>query len=604
MSLGRTPAGADLFRNPARFCAEWLSPNSIYSLLHRDGGQLFPDEEFADLFQKVGRDCVPPRIVATVMVLQRLEGLSDREAVDRFAFDLRWKYAAGGLDFDYPGFVHTVLVDMRARLRRSERPNRVFDRVLEVARGAGLVGRRRVLDSTPLYDAVATQDTVTMIRSAIRQLLSKAGAELGLELRAALKRDDDYSSAGKPQCDWDDKEAREALIDALARDAYALLGVLDGRQLPPEVGEAARLLATVVGQDLEQTEEGLFRIARRVAADRVISVVDPQTRHGHKTAARGFDGYKGHVAVDPDSEIVTAVQVSPGNVGDGAVALALMDEVLKVSQPSDTAVAGDCDHNANRADELKRATADKATEKSELANEAQADSRQSAGSASEPKEVAAANKATETPKAVTELQADSDQHAELRKVEIYGDAAYGTAENIEMIEQAGGESFLKVQVASNRNGYFAKGDFKIDLEQGAVNCPNGERVSIRRRADGSGFASFGSRCKSCPLAAQCTGSKKGRTISIHAHEQTIEQQREKQRSPEWKREYRATRPKVERKLGHMMFRRHGGRRARVRGLERVGQDFSILAAAINLHRLAVLGIRFVSRIQGWEAAMA
>lgn len=77
MSLGRTPAGADLFRNPARFCAEWLSPNSIYSLLHRDGGHLFPDEEFADLFQKVGRDCVPPRIVATVMVLQRLEGLSD-----------------------------------------------------------------------------------------------------------------------------------------------------------------------------------------------------------------------------------------------------------------------------------------------------------------------------------------------------------------------------------------------------------------------------------------------------------------------------------------------------------------------------------------------
>ena len=91
------------------------------------------------------------------MVLQRLEGLSDREAVERFAFDLRWKYAAGGLDFDYPGFVHTVLVDMRARLRNSERPNRIFEAVLGIAKQAGLVGRNRVLDSTALYDAVATQ---------------------------------------------------------------------------------------------------------------------------------------------------------------------------------------------------------------------------------------------------------------------------------------------------------------------------------------------------------------------------------------------------------------------------------------------------------------
>jgi hypothetical protein len=106
--------------------------------------------------------------VAAVMVLQRLEGLSDRESVERFTSDLRWKYAAGGLPADAPGFVHTVIVDMRARLRRSERPNRIFDKALEVARNAGLGGRKRVLDSTPLYDAVATQETVTLLRSAIR----------------------------------------------------------------------------------------------------------------------------------------------------------------------------------------------------------------------------------------------------------------------------------------------------------------------------------------------------------------------------------------------------------------------------------------------------
>ena len=108
------------------------------------------------------------------MVLQRLEGLSDREAVDRFTFDARWRYAAGVGGWDGAGrvgFAHTVLVDMRERLRRSDRPDRVFEVALAAARQAGLVGRRRVLDSTPLYDAVATMDTITLIRSAIRGLL-------------------------------------------------------------------------------------------------------------------------------------------------------------------------------------------------------------------------------------------------------------------------------------------------------------------------------------------------------------------------------------------------------------------------------------------------
>ena len=117
-----------------------MAPDSIYGVLHRECFELFPDEMFADLFTDVGRRSVPPMIVAVVMVLQRIEGLSDREAVERFAFDARWKYAAGGLDFDYPGFVHTVLVDMRARLARSDRPDRIFEVTLEAAKQAGLVG--------------------------------------------------------------------------------------------------------------------------------------------------------------------------------------------------------------------------------------------------------------------------------------------------------------------------------------------------------------------------------------------------------------------------------------------------------------------------------
>src|SRR5580692_7329567 len=250
MTLGRAPEQADLLRSTATFCERKLSPTSIYSLLYRECHNLFPDDAFADLYEDVGRRSVPPRIVSVVMVLQRLEGLSDREAVERFTFDTRWKYAAGGLDFEHDGFVHTVLVDMRARLRASKEPDRIFRIVLDVAKKAGMVGRRRVLDSTPLYDAVATQDTVTMIRSAIRGLLRVAGESLATELRGVLQRDDDYATAGKPVCDWEDKAARETLVDALACDAYAVLALLDGRTLSPEVTQAVALVATVVGQDL------------------------------------------------------------------------------------------------------------------------------------------------------------------------------------------------------------------------------------------------------------------------------------------------------------------------------------------------------------------
>ena len=309
MTLGRAPEQGELVQPTAKYCDGKLSPTSIYRLLHDDCHRLFPDVAFADLFTDIGRASVPPRVVAVVMVLQRVDGLSDRDAVDRFTFDLRWKYAAGGLDVEYRNFVHTVLVDMRARLRASADPDRIFTIALEMAKSAGLVGRRRVLDSTALYDAVATQDTVTMIRSAIRGMLRVAPEPLATALRSVLKRDDDYAAAGKPACDWDDEAAREQLVDALARDAHAMLALLDGEELAAEATQAAKLLATVVGQDLEQTEDGRFRIARKVAPNRTISTVDPETRHGHKTAARGFDGYKGHIAIDPDTEKIGRAHV-------------------------------------------------------------------------------------------------------------------------------------------------------------------------------------------------------------------------------------------------------------------------------------------------------
>jgi hypothetical protein len=525
MTLGSTPRQADIFRSTTEFCEPRVRPDSIYALLHRECFALFPDALFGYLFTDIGRRSIPPLIVAVVMVLQRLEGCSDREAVERFTYDARWKYAAGGLPFDYPGFAHTVLVDMRARLARSECPNRIFERTLEVARSAGLVGVRRVLDSTPLYDAVATMDTVTLVRSAIRGLLGVADTREDA-LRAHLRRDDDYRTAGKPPIDYDDRAAREALVDALTRDGYALLGALDGERLPVPLAEAAALLATVLGQDLETDADGVFRIARRVARDRIISTVDPEARHGHKTSAHGFDGYTGHVALDPDAELITATTVSAGNAGDAAAApLLLAAELADTAPEPEPAISP---------------------------------------SASRP---IAAEPAPE-PAPLT----------------VYGDAAYGAGELLATLDAAGATNRCKVQPPVAPGGRFSKADFRIDLPARTVTCP-AQRVAPLRGA----IASFGPACAGCPLATRCTSAKEGRTISVGPHEALV-RARAAQREPAWRADYRATRPKVERKIGHLMRRRHGGRRARVRGRARVGADFALLAAAVNLARLAVLGL--------------
>jgi DDE family transposase/transposase-like protein DUF772 len=536
MTAGVTPKQADLWRGTAALCEGRVGEQSIWAVLYREGDRLFADELFADLFAEVGRRSVPPRIVATVMVLQRLQGLSDREAVEAFSFDARWKDACGGLAFDYPSFSHTVLVDMRARLAASARPERIFEVTVDAARRAGLVGVRRVLDSTPLYDAVATMDTVTLLGAAIRGLLKVAEGRLEAELRVVLGSADEYASLAKPQIDWDDQAARAALVDVRARDAHAMLGVLAGHPLTQAMAQAARLLAAVVGQDLERAGDGSFR----VAADRVISTIDPDARHGHKSSARGFDGYKGHALVDPDSELVMATAATAGNVGDAVAATGLLAELVEQ-------VEG-------------------------------------------------------TPPAPIAASAASGR---LPAPSVYGDSAYGTGPLLASLAATGIDPRVKVQAAVAPRGHFTKDQFRIDLGAGIVTCPARRTAPIVYSADPSnrhhGQASFGEACASCPLGSQCTRAAGGRTITITAYEHELAAARVRQADPVRAADYRATRPKVERKLAHLVRRRHGGRRVRVRGLAKVAADFSLLAAAVNLARLGVLGLRWTPS-DGWAAA--
>jgi Transposase DDE domain/Transposase domain (DUF772) len=306
----------------ASWCRHLVSAGSVYAFLADHRHQLFPPELFADLVrQGGGHPSVPAEVIATVLVLQALEGLSDREAISALRRDIAWKVACG-LRLDDEGFHPTVLVYWRARLRASDRPRRIFDAVRDVVEATGVLAgrRRRVLDSTILEDAVATQDTVTQLVAAVRRVRRLIPQAHEVELSAH-----DYDRPGKPVCAWDDPQATQALVSGLVKDALALLAVVTDLELAAEQAEAVALLALVAGQDVEPGDgPGSWRIARKVAADRVISTVDPQARHTRKTSAQRRDGYKGHIATEPESGLVTECALTAANAPDGPTGVELL----------------------------------------------------------------------------------------------------------------------------------------------------------------------------------------------------------------------------------------------------------------------------------------
>jgi hypothetical protein len=301
-----------------------LEPGSVFALLAEHRDRLFPRELFADLFpSRRGRPSIPGEVVASVIVLQALYGHSDREAVDALTFDLRWK-AACGYAVDAKGFDSSVLTYWRRRLAASDRPQRIFEVVREVIEQTGAVRAktRRALDSTILDDAVARQDTVTQLIAAVRRVGREVPGALELVAsqctRLAGLTGQDYTTTGKPPIAWDDPGARDELVSALVGDALALLAGLDLDQISKQGGkpaDAVALLALVAGQDVEPAEgsdgtDGRWRIARKTAPDRVISTVDQDTRHAHKTRERRQDGYKAHVVVEPDTGLTTVCELT------------------------------------------------------------------------------------------------------------------------------------------------------------------------------------------------------------------------------------------------------------------------------------------------------
>ena len=290
---------------------------SVFAFLAGYRREVFPDEFTADLFgSATGRPSLPADLVGAVLVLKELYDLSDTQTADALKFDIRWKVACGR-SLTQVSFDPSTLVYWRRRIAASGRPDRVFDAVAEVIAQTGILrGRRkRCVDSTVFDDAVATQDTVTQLVAGIRKVARVVDGAAGVIARVCAL---DYSKPGKPAIDWDDPAAKQGLVSDLVNDALAVLAALAGPGAPERDGPAADalgLLALVAGQDVEPAgdsdgTDGRWRIARKVTPDRVISAVDRQARHTRKSKSKRRDGFRGHVAAEPETGLITDCEMT------------------------------------------------------------------------------------------------------------------------------------------------------------------------------------------------------------------------------------------------------------------------------------------------------
>lgn len=325
----------------APLCEGLVEEGSFYALLAEHGDRILSDADFAECYsQGTGRPSIPPSLLAKVLLLQYREGLSDERAMEALRLHLGWKVALD-LPIDHPGFHPTTLVKFRARLLLHGKERLALERSIELAAELGLMkgAVEQIVDSTPMLGAAATQDTVRLVRSGVAKLLgalAEEDAEAAGELRGGLAFD--YARPNeKPDCEWRSKPEREAMLTRVAEDAERALRALEAA---PEllgaepVAEAHRLLRELIGQDFEVDEDGAPRLHRGTRSGRVLSVHDPEMRHGRKSSSQRFDGYKlSAAATNGEAPLITSVSVAPASEQDGPQAAGLIDSQPKERRP-------------------------------------------------------------------------------------------------------------------------------------------------------------------------------------------------------------------------------------------------------------------------------
>ena len=518
----------------AALAGHLVPAGSMFAFLAAHRAEVFPDADYADLFAPpgVGRPSIPATQMAAVLTLQALCDYSDRETAEAARFDVRWKVAIGA-PLDDPGFDPSSLVYWRNRIAKSGRPYRVNDAVKTVIEQTGVLKgrRRRAVDSTILADAVATQDTVTQLVAAIRRVAREVPG--AAEQIAAVCTGHDYSRPGKPKIDWDDPAAKEALVSTLVNDATALVAALGDRDLEEQAASAVALLALVAGQDVEPAEgsdgrDGRWRIARKVAEDRVISVNDPEARHTRKSPEARRDGYRAHMAACPETGIITGEKLTRASGQEN----------------SDPAVAEEF--------------------------------------------VAAGTGGDAGPGPAGPGAGGQGRDGGDGALAWYGDPAYGTGDLRDAIGKAGHQAVIKPPpLQSAVSGGFTVDDFTVDEQARAVTCPAG----ITRPITPGRSVTFGAACGSCPLRARCTTSKSGRTLNLHPRHGLLRAARAAWAAgPGLRQDYTKYRPNVERAVAQVATWRGRRLKLRYRGATRNNAWLKRRTAALNLRNLASRGL--------------
>jgi len=486
--LGKRGPQAGLFEADTLY-GQFIGQDSFYGFLAQHRGELFRDEDFASLYTVTsGRPSVPPSLLATALILQTHDRVSDEEAKERADYDLRWKVALG-VEVDARPFAKSTLQEFRAQLVVHQQQAAVFRRSLELAKQRGWLKRQRplkvALDTTHILGRGAVKDTYNLLADGIVQVARVLARQAGQQLRewaepAGFGRYVAASSLkGQAEIDWSNPTARRQFLGQVVADAdralelvrQALEALAQGSPEEQPLREAAGLLSRILLQDIERTATGPH-LKRGVAKDRLVSVHDPQMRHGRKSARQRFDGYKAQVVADTDTQLVTAVTVLPGNAPDSAEALVVVE-------------------------------------------------------------------ATETA-------------TETRVAEVIADAAYGDGATRQACADAGRTLVAKVPAVSNQGLLPKTAFVMDPQTGTCTCPAQQHTRDLRPHAAGGGVFVFAAEvCQACPLRKRCCRGPGGRTVQLHPQEALLQAARELQRSPACT-EYRQRRQVIEHRLARLV----------------------------------------------------
>jgi hypothetical protein len=520
--LGKRSPQGGLFQADTMYM-QHVGEDTFHGILGRMGASWFRDEDFEGLYGDTrGRPSVPPSQLCIALLLQTYDGVSDDEAIDRTAYDLRWKVALG-LEVSEKLCAKSTLQLFRSKLVLNDAYQQVFNKSIEVCREAGLLKRsklRAAIDTTPILGRGAVKDTFNLVSDQIRRCVEEACALKGWTSASVVEehglgRHFASSFKGSVELDWSNADEKRALVGQLVGDAKVTLALcreaLRGHAAEAERTEALRaavaLLSDLLAQDIDESDEdgGGPKISKGTTKDRIISTTDPEMRHGHKSHSKGFNGYKAGVVADADDGVILATDARPANMHDGEQSKELLESAVE-----------------NSGQELDR---------------------------------------------------------------ILGDTAYGGLETREALASFDAEIIVKAPPGTRR-GMFSLNDFEIEEQSGKATCPAGrtshERRAVNVKGDDPGWSYQFSRkdCTGCELRATCTKAKsKAKRIQVTAKTEALQPLRQAQRTPEFREKYR-TRVKVEHRIGRCI--QLGGRQARYFGKKKLAFQIAMIAAVANL----------------------